>query len=79
MNGALKGWVEDNLLEGLFTEMGMVKGTEKNIVSHYYPWALETRFYQDPVRILYICLTGAVTLEKRMQLCQYLARQGRSG
>lgn len=63
MNGALKGWVEDNLLEGLFTEMGMVKGTEKNIVSHYYPQALETRFYQDPVRILYICLIGAVALK----------------
>lgn len=26
-----KGWIEDNLLEGLFTEIGMVKGNHKKL------------------------------------------------
>lgn len=31
MNVTPKGWVEDDLLEVLFTEMGMVKGNHKKL------------------------------------------------
>lgn len=55
MNGTPKGWVEDNLLEELFTEMGIVKGKEKKRCKPLLPLGLRDKILpgsgKDPLHL----------------------------